>query len=87
MHPLVLVALMLAFVAGPMMFVAAIVAESILLSCVGLGAVGLGLMLAVSALISGRNMQGSKLWQNDGLPGGDEPALGRRLNVRPASRR
>jgi hypothetical protein len=69
-HPLVLVALMLVFVAGPVLFVAAMVADSMLLLCVGLGAVGLGLMLAVSALVSGRNTQGTKLWQNDGLPGG-----------------
>jgi hypothetical protein len=36
----------------------------------GSAGVALGLMLIVQALIPDRNMQGTKVWQNDGLPGG-----------------
>lgn len=69
-HPPVLVGLVLIFLVGPAMNVLALVVSNVLLMYVGLGVVGVGLFLILNSLMPGRNMQGTKTWQNDGTPGG-----------------
>jgi hypothetical protein len=69
LHPLALTGMVL-IGAGSALFGVAMFTNSMWLWGGSIAGVGLGLMLIVQALIPDRNMQGTKVWQNDGLPGG-----------------
>ena len=70
MHPLVLVGAALIVVVGPVMFLVALLTGSVWAWVFSLGSVALGFMLVVQALMPDRNVHGTKVWQNDGHPGG-----------------
>lgn len=65
-----LIGLALMVVAGPGLFLVAMISNTIWAWALSLGCVALGLMLIVQALIPNRNLHGTKPWQNDGVPGG-----------------
>jgi hypothetical protein len=69
-HPLVLVGAALIALVGPVMFLVALLTGGIWAWVVSLGLVALGFMLVIQALMPDRNVHGTKIWQNDGLPGG-----------------
>ncbi len=69
-HPLALAGAALIVIVGPVLFLVAVLTEGVWAWVASLGSVALGLMLIVQALMPDRNVHGTKVWQNDGLPGG-----------------
>jgi len=68
-HPLALVGALLVL-AGAALATLAVLADGLWLLGGSSAAAALGLMLLSRALMPERNMHGTKVWQNDGLPGG-----------------
>jgi membrane-bound ClpP family serine protease len=69
-HPRVLAGGLLIAIGAPALFAVALVTSFSWLLTASIASVCLGLFLIVDALIPGRNVLGTKIWQNDGTPGG-----------------